>query len=406
MTTFYSSHQHYPAPLDQPTPQSPASYMTRDHVGATKLAMSDSQGSIGSSPIMDSTFSSRRPHSSGANTIPTPTSAAGTVTAHDMDGAMDDESRDWMRNSGKRRGSMSAEEQHDFHRNHDRGTGVKRSRSFEGNDEVVMADIPPPMHVPTLQEILEQTDVHPLHLLCQRTYKPLFPRPTTSIFPIYNLTSIAESVARQDPVTGAKKKLRKSYKGKIMDLPGKPEIPKAVPRPVEGDLGLEGAAPPPKNRNMGLLEMLEWPEEEWRAQKVIGKDLHAPLPQDALRRALTMATGPIPGFDPSSLGLDDNKKVSSTGTLSVPRATQTPSASIATPAQQYHGATPRGDVSSASVSPAVLNDRSHRTRKKKRRYDDNSFEGYGDGYEDDEVEEGGGGGEGERRKKKKKKVRD
>jgi len=110
-------------------------------------------------------------------------------------------------------------------------------------------------------------------------------------------------------------------------------------------------------------------------------------------------------FDPSSLGLDDNnKKVSSTGTLSAPRATLTPSASIATPAQQHHGATPRGDVSSASVSPAVLNDRSHRTRKKKRRYDDNSFEGYGDGYEDDEGEEGGG--EGEKRKKKKKKVRD
>ncbi|KAF8420873.1 Rox3 mediator complex subunit-domain-containing protein, partial [Tirmania nivea] len=283
------------------------------------------------------------------NTIPTPTSAAGTVpptTAHDMDGVMDDENaegQDWIRNSGKRRGSMSAEEQHDFHRNHDRGTGVKRSRSCDGgNHEVAMADVPPPVHVPTLKEILEQTDVHPLHLLCQQTYKPLFPKPTTSIFPLYNLTSIAESVARQDPVTGAKKKLRKSYKGKIMDLPGKPEIPKATPRPVEGELGLDGAALPPKNRSMSLLDMLEWPEEEWRAQKVIGKDLHAPLPQDALRRALTMATGPIPGFDPSSLGLDDNKKASSTGTLSAPRATQTPSASIATPAQQHHGATPRG----------------------------------------------------------------
>ena len=130
-------------------------------------------------------------------------------------------------------------------------------------------------------------------------YMPLFPRPTTSIFPMYNLTNIAESVARQDPVTGAKKKLRKSYKGKIMDLPGKPEIPKAVPRPVEGELGLEGAVQPPKNQSMSLLDMLEWPEDEWRAQKVIGKDLHAPLPQDVLRRALTMATGPIPGVLPN-----------------------------------------------------------------------------------------------------------
>ena len=144
--------------------------------------MNDSQGSIGSSPIIDSTFSSRRSHNSGANTIPTPTSAAGTVpptTAHD-EGAMDDENtegRDWMRNNGKRRGSMSAEEQHDFHRNHDRGTGVKRSRSFDEGNEVAMADVPPPVHVPTLKEILEQTDVHPLHLLCQQSGYSSFPAP-------------------------------------------------------------------------------------------------------------------------------------------------------------------------------------------------------------------------------------
>ena len=54
----------------------------------------------------------------------------------------------------------------------------------------------------------------------------------------------------------------------------------------------------------------------------------------------------------------------------------------------------------------MLNDRSQRTRKKKRRYDDNSFEGYGEGYEDDDGGEDGGGGDGEvRKKKKKKKVR-
>lgn len=51
----------------------------------------------------------------------------------------------------------------------------------------------------------------------------------------------------------------------------------------------------------------------------------------------------------------------------------------------------------------MLNDRSQRTRKKKRRYDDNSFEGYGEGYEDDDGGEDGGGGDGEVRKKKKKK---
>lgn len=107
-------------------------------------------------------------------------------------------------------------------------------------------------------------------------------------------------------------------------------------------------------------------------------------------------------FDPSSLGLDDTKKPPSN--MSAARATLTPSASIATPAQQHHGATPRGDISSASVSPAVINDRSQRTRRKRRRYDDNSFEGYGEGYEDEDGEDGGGG-EAERKKKRKRKVR-
>jgi len=166
-------------------------------------------------------------------------------------------------------------------------------------------------------------------------------------------------------VTRAKKKLRKSYKGKIMDLPGRPEIPKTATRPAEGEAGVDESAPAPKNRSMGLLEMLDWPEEEWRAQKEIGKEITQGLSPDMLRRALTMSTGPIPGFDPSILGLDDNKKPQSSS-LSTARATQTPSASIATPAQHLpNGSTPGGNISSASASPLVLNnDRSQRTRKK------------------------------------------
>lgn len=158
--------------------------MTRDHVG-TKLSMNDSQATIGSSPTIDSGFSSRHSQNSGANTIPTPTSAAGTVpptTAHDMDGATDDDIMDMgseqygLKSNGKRRGSISAEEQHDIYRNHDRSTGVKRSRSFDGgSNEAAMVDAPPPPAVPSLQEILKQTDVHPLHLLCQQSGYPYFP---------------------------------------------------------------------------------------------------------------------------------------------------------------------------------------------------------------------------------------
>ncbi|RPB26509.1 hypothetical protein L211DRAFT_899887 [Terfezia boudieri ATCC MYA-4762] len=211
---------------------------------------------------------------------------------------------------------------------------------------------------------------------------------------MYNLTSIAESVVRQDPAMGEKETLMDSYKRKIMGLAGKPEIPKAAPSPAEGELGLEL---PPNNQSMSLLEMMEWPEEEWRAQKVIGKDLHAPLPQDALKRVLEMAMGEIPRFDRSSLGSDSNKKASSTGEKSA-SSTQPPSAFNATPAQQHHGEVPWEDGLHASVSSEVLADRPHGTRGIKRRYD---FEGYGDGYEDDEWEESVGDGEGNRRRKKK-----
>lgn len=42
---------------------------------------------------------------------------------------------------------------------------------------------------------------------------------------LYGLDSLAASVARFDPATGVKRKLRKSYKNEISDLPGKHTIP-------------------------------------------------------------------------------------------------------------------------------------------------------------------------------------
>ena len=76
-------------------------------------------------------------------------------------------------------------------------------------------------------------------------------------------------------------------------MPGKNEIPKAKPPPTEAELA-EGTVSN-KGRPMSLLEMLDWPEEEWHAQKVAGKELNTPIPMDQLRRACTMTSGPIPG---------------------------------------------------------------------------------------------------------------
>ena len=172
MTTLFSSHQRYP---EHPTtPQSPSGYIARDHVGS-KFSMNDSR-TCTVSPTADSTLSMK--HSTGGiHTIPTPASVPPT-TVHDLEGSMDGDSFDaddrefTLKHTGKRRGSISAEEAHDIY-NH-----PKRTRSFDvGSSEAIMLDAPPVTiaAVPSLQEALAQTDVHPLHLLCQQSGYPSFP---------------------------------------------------------------------------------------------------------------------------------------------------------------------------------------------------------------------------------------
>ncbi|KAK9352510.1 Rox3 mediator complex subunit-domain-containing protein [Lipomyces doorenjongii] len=65
----------------------------------------------------------------------------------------------------------------------------------------------------------------PLHLPPQTGYTQPPVSATHNLIPLFGLSTIQTSVARTDPVTGAKRKLRKSYKGHIADLPGKNEIP-------------------------------------------------------------------------------------------------------------------------------------------------------------------------------------
>ncbi|KAK9327117.1 hypothetical protein V1520DRAFT_349672 [Lipomyces starkeyi] len=60
----------------------------------------------------------------------------------------------------------------------------------------------------------------PLHLPPQTRYTQPPVSATHNLIPLFGLSTIQASVARTDPVTGAKRKLRKSYKGHIADLPG------------------------------------------------------------------------------------------------------------------------------------------------------------------------------------------
>jgi Rox3 mediator complex subunit len=191
------------------------------------------------------------------------------------------------------------------------------------------------------------------------------PNPTQDLFELYSLNPIANSVARALP-NGEKNKLRKTYKGKIKDLGinGKFDV---VVR--------EDEAPD------ALLTMLKQPEEEWTAQNCTGKEIEKGIPSQIranIAAAMTMAKGTIPrsSWDSSVLGELDlpEKKIST-----IPA----PNKLVAT------AAVPKG----SNLNPVPRNPKLDLARPKrnvkKRGYEDSSFEGYGEGYVDDDIVDAG-----------------
>jgi hypothetical protein len=190
---------------------------------------------------------------------------------------------------------------------------------------------------------------------------------------------------RADPVTGEKiNRLRKSYEGKLKGL------------------GLAGRNKAVKNEggpSSGLRHLTMWPEDEWRNQKVFGKEIKVADVDSALHklqmRAMKMEPGPLPNNDhwEDVLGHEKPSKHVSTGDPGK-KAVSTPNAPRQ-PGQMNGVATTAGD-----------SERARPTRGKKRHYDENSFAGYGEGYADDD-EEGAfysNSDEGRSGKKKRKKV--
>lgn len=68
------------------------------------------------------------------------------------------------------------------------------------------------------------TDGSQLYLVSPRCPEES-PSGTMDLIVTYELKELASLVARQDPATGQKRKLRKSYKNHISDLPGKHLVP-------------------------------------------------------------------------------------------------------------------------------------------------------------------------------------
>lgn len=184
---------------------------------------------------------------------------------------------------------------------------------------------------------------------------------TSNLISLYGLQPLAASVARFDPVKGEKiNKMRKSYEGQLKTL---------------GLSGRNRAVKHEEGKGMGFKELIAWPEEEWQNQKVGGKDVHTGLSSGILAKlemAMQMQPGPVPNNNEweDQLGMEKVKPVEVKASK-IPQATTTKI---------------NGKVNGTTVEAEAI--RPKRTGRK-RRYDEHSFEGYGEGYVDDDVDIGG-----------------
>ena len=194
--------------------------------------------------------------------------------------------------------------------------------------------------------------------------QPQNPPLTSNLLSLYGLQPLAASVARTDPVTGEKiNKMRKSYEGhiKTLALSGRNRAVKHEPE-----------------KGMGLIDLTLWPEEEWQNQKVAGKDVHQGLPASILAKldkAMQMQPGPVPNNNEWDDQLGHEKvKPGDTKASKVPHNINTAKAN--------------GQVNGNIANTNAEAIRPKRTGRK-RRYDEHSFEGYGEGFVDDDVDVGG-----------------
>lgn len=180
------------------------------------------------------------------------------------------------------------------------------------------------------------------------------------------MNAIAAKVARTLP-NGEKNGLRKTYKGKIKELG------------INGkfDVKLQDEEAP-----SGLLHILREPAHEWGVSQVSGRDISKMPPniKTLLPSAMTMYKGIIPKamFDSSVLGeLDVSDKKAA---AQVPHGRSTPL-----------GTQRSGTPTLSFGRPAARSQEAARPKRavKKRGYDESSYEGYGDGFMDDDMVDGG-----------------
>ena len=182
---------------------------------------------------------------------------------------------------------------------------------------------------------------------------------------MYGLTGLAAEVARVLP-NGEKNAIRKTYKGHIKRLGVNGHFDSVKTDPDSPD---------------GLLAMARFPEEEWYIHHVKGKEIENGFSNDTrarMAKAVSMSKGIVPksAWDSSVLGeLGPSNPGKGDKAASVVKAS-----APGTPTTSVSAGPLRTKPLPANAQGAVRPQRN----TKKRSYGDNSFEGYGDGFPDDE----------------------
>jgi Rox3 mediator complex subunit len=171
-------------------------------------------------------------------------------------------------------------------------------------------------------------------------------------------------VARHDPRTDEKiNKLRKSYEGQIKNL-----ALAGRNKPHKEDI--------PEGQWSSLNNLMLQPEESWRASKVDGKPIGPSAEFEAkLHKALDLQ----PGRTRNSEKWDDAFGHEKPRLVQPPDSTSRKAVPIVAQRPQINGTNAR------TMSQATGEALRPRRQGKKRSYADNSFEGYGDGFADDDA---------------------
>lgn len=209
--------------------------------------------------------------------------------------------------------------------------------------------------------------------------------PGEDLFERFGLTSLAAEYARVLP-NGEKNALRKTYKGHIKKL---------------GVSGHFDSVKEECNRPDGLMALLKYPQEEWYVQQVRNREVENGFSRDTLSKldkAMAMGKGIVPKtlWDFSVLGdLGPGKFDKPRDASARPTAPNTPMATAAS--------LPRPKQQQSLAQEAIRPKRS----VKKRSYGDSSYEGYGEGFPDDDAQgsgyapgDGDLGSAGQKRRKK------